>query len=149
MKRIRVNRVLLLSFVLIVIIMTLGVMIYRKAGTTLNNSNGKLDNTVYHPVSSKVTIGVEAVDLGLPSGTKWANMNVGAFLTEDYGDYYAWGETITKEEYSWNTYMVKSSSDCGSTTKDLIMVGLTDIAGTYFDVAFMKWGGSWKMPTNI
>ena len=44
------------------------------------------------------------VDLGLPSGTKWATMNVGANSPEDYGDYFAWGETSPKEVYSLSTY---------------------------------------------
>ena len=42
----------------------------------------------------------KAVDLGLPSGTKWANMNVGAKSPADYGDYFAWGETKTKSNYT-------------------------------------------------
>ena len=46
----------------------------------------------------------EAVDLGLPSGTKWASWNVGASKPEEYGHYYAWGETVTKTEYSQSTY---------------------------------------------
>ena len=48
--------------------------------------------------------GHDYVDLGLLSGTKWATMNIGASTPEDYGNYYAWGETETKEEYGWNTY---------------------------------------------
>jgi uncharacterized protein (TIGR02145 family) len=46
----------------------------------------------------------EWVDLGLPSGLLWATCNVGATTPEDYGDYYAWGETTTKEVYDWSTY---------------------------------------------
>lgn len=44
------------------------------------------------------------VDLGLPSGLLWATRNVGATSPEDYGDYFAWGETQTKEVYNWSTY---------------------------------------------
>ena len=44
------------------------------------------------------------VDLGLPSGTLWATTNVGADNPEDYGDYFAWGETKPKSDYSWETY---------------------------------------------
>ena len=44
------------------------------------------------------------VDLGLPSGLLWAECNVGATSPEGYGDHFAWGETATKDEYSWNTY---------------------------------------------
>lgn len=46
----------------------------------------------------------EYVDLGLPSGTLWATCNVGATSPEDYGDYYAWGETSTKDTYYWTNY---------------------------------------------
>jgi len=53
--------------------------------------------------TGKAPAGVEAVDLGLPSGTKWANMNVGAEKPEDYGSYFAWGETKTKNVYNWDT----------------------------------------------
>ena len=45
--------------------------------------------------------GHEYVDLGLPSGLKWATCNVGASSPEDYGDYFAWGETSPKAEYTW------------------------------------------------
>lgn len=45
---------------------------------------------------------MEAVDLGL--NVKWASSNLGASSPEDYGDYYAWGETETKEKYGWETY---------------------------------------------
>ena len=46
----------------------------------------------------------QAIDLGLPSGTKWASCNVGSNKPEEYGDYYAWGETTTKKEYSKDNY---------------------------------------------
>ncbi|MCR4816337.1 MAG: hypothetical protein K5842_04045 [Bacteroidales bacterium] len=47
---------------------------------------------------------VEWVDLGLPSGLLWASCNVGASAPEEYGDYFAWGETTTKDNYTWSTY---------------------------------------------
>ncbi len=86
------------------------------------------------------------IDLGLPSGTLWADRNVGASSTLDYGDYYAWGETETKSDYSWDTYMC-NLSQCGSSNDPVSAAGLIDIAGTQFDVAHVKWGGNWKMPT--
>ena len=46
----------------------------------------------------------EYVDLGLPSGTLWATCNVGAESPEEYGDYFAWGETESKTTYNWSTY---------------------------------------------
>ena len=56
-----------------------------------NDNGGNADN-------------VEWVDLGLPSGLLWANCNLGATSPEEYGDYYAWGETRPKEVYSWSAY---------------------------------------------
>lgn len=81
---------------------------------------------------------LEAVDLGLPSGTKWANWNIGATTPEDYGDYYAWGETESKDVYTQDTYKYFDNG------YDLIG---DDIAGTEYDVAHVKWGGSWRMPS--
>lgn len=60
---------------------------------------------------SGIADGHEWVDLGLPSGTLWATCNVGATNPEDYGDYYAWGETEVKNEYKWNTYKYGSNWD--------------------------------------
>ena len=84
----------------------------------------------------------EAVDLGLPSGTKWASCNVGATKPEEYGGYYAWGETEEKEYYDWSTYIHCDGSY--STCHDLG----SDISGTKYDVAHVKWGGNWCMPTK-
>ena len=87
------------------------------------------------------------IDLGLPSGTKWACCNVDTDHPENqsptnYGGYYAWGETETKSTYSWSTYTHYdgSSSTCHN-------LG-SDIAGTQYDVAHVKWGGSWVMPSK-
>ena len=54
--------------------------------------------------SPLATFGIDWVDLGLPSGTIWATRNVGASVPEDYGDYFAWGETAPKDYYDWSTY---------------------------------------------
>lgn len=91
-----------------------------------------------------------AVDLGLPSGLKWASFNVGATVPEEYGDYYAWGETETKEYYSQNTYAyfhVGGAVDADGFEMDL-WDDLGDISGTEYDVAHQKWGSSWRMPTQ-
>ncbi len=50
------------------------------------------------------TGGYNYVDLGLPSGTKWATCNVGATQPAEFGTYYAWGETSPKKDYSWDSY---------------------------------------------
>lgn len=91
--------------------------------------------------AQEITPGKE-VDLGLPSGTIWAGWNIGATSPEQYGDYYAWGETSTKDEYSDETNQFYNAT-IGKWT----YIG-TDISGTKYDVAYQKWGGSWKMPTQ-
>ena len=55
------------------------------------------------------------IDLGLPSGTLWAKCNLGADSPEEYGDFYAWGETESKSDYSWDTYVFGGSSSGGQT----------------------------------
>lgn len=79
------------------------------------------------------------VDLGLPSGTKWACCNVGASAPESYGNYYAWGETSPKEVYSWYTYIYINSGT-------VVNIG-SDIAGTGYDTATANWGVPWRMPS--
>ena len=81
------------------------------------------------------------IDLGLPSGTKWACCNIGASSPEGYGGYYAWGETSEKSDYDWDTYAYYNSQ-----TGKCISLG-SDIAGTSYDVAHVQWGGSWVMPS--
>jgi uncharacterized protein (TIGR02145 family) len=84
--------------------------------------------------------GGEAVDLGLPSGILWSSVNIGASSPEEYGHYYAWGETVTKAEYSQSTYQYYQNGsyvDIGS-----------DIGGTQYDVATALWGDDWRMPTK-
>lgn len=82
------------------------------------------------------------IDLGLPSGTKWACCNVGAEKPEHYGGYFAWGETTEKTRYYWDTYTHcdGSSSTCHDIGKD--------IAGTQYDAATVNWGSPWVMPSK-
>lgn len=90
--------------------------------------------------------GVEAVDLGLPSGIKWASCNVGATKPEEYGGYYAWGETEEKDDYSPETYLYyKYVSGNIYENQNWINIGL-EISGTGYDVAHVKWGENWRMP---
>lgn len=122
--------------------------------------------------------GVEAVDLGLPSGTKWANMNIGATSVTDYGTYFAWGETsgLTVEGHS-NTIAEGSiktyfSGDtyawCKGTNTTLTKYCPEEKQDTYWwdtsgttvaadnkteleyadDAARANWGGAWRMPTK-
>ena len=76
------------------------------------------------------------VDLGLPSGLKWATCNVGANSPEGYGNYYAWGETSTKSSYTYD-----NGTTCGKE--------MSDIGGNAnYDVARKQWGSSWRLPTK-
>ena len=66
---------------------------------------------------------------------------MGATKPEDDGDYYAWGETTTKSDYCWSTY-----KHCDGTKISCHDLG-SSICGTQYDVAHVKWGGSWQLPT--
>lgn len=95
------------------------------------------------------------VDLGLPSGTLWATCNVGAATPQDYGNYYAWGETTAKETYYDLESTYKYGSDYNQFTKYCYdskygKDGFTDNKTTLElsdDAAYMNWGGKWRMPT--
>lgn len=101
--------------------------------------------------------GHEYVDLGLPSGTKWATCNIGATIPEEYGDYFAWGETSPKTEYSpdnykyWNyeddehetwIYLLKYNIDCWGVEDNKKVLEPID------DAASVNWGKGWRMPTK-
>lgn len=85
------------------------------------------------------------VDLGLPSGIKWATCNIGANKPEEYGDYFAWGETKPKTIYSWSTYF--DTTDGGSTFTKYTTAGKT-MLDLEDDAARANWGGKWRMPTD-
>ena len=96
--------------------------------------------------------GYAYVDLGLPSGTKWATMNVGATKTEDYGDHFAWGETEPKEYYEWSTYKW-----CDGTYNSLTKYNVYSSYGIVDDktqlellddAANVNWGANWRLPTD-
>ena len=81
------------------------------------------------------------IDLGLPSGTKWACCNVGASSPEAYGGYVAWGERWEKGEYTFWNY-----AHFNNDKLSYYQIG-SDISGTKYDVAHVEWGDSWRMPT--
>lgn len=95
------------------------------------------------------------VDLGLPSGLKWATCNVGANAPEEYGYYFAWGEVEPKTTYNWSTYkycvdnydnLTKYCSQSGYGNN-----GFTDsktVLDPEDDAATVNWGGAWRMPTK-
>ncbi len=90
----------------------------------------------------------EMIDLGL--SVKWSSHNVGAPSPEGFGGYYAWGETEEKSDYSENTYKYVVDLDGDGhywdNSNNWINIG-SNISGTQYDVAHVKWGGSWRMPT--
>ena len=108
-------------------------------------AEAKRKNAEIQKSTSNMANGHEYVDLGLPSGLKWATCNVGANKPEDYGDYFAWGEHKPKQEYTDQTYE-HYKSFLGINRK---MVFLGEISGnTKYDTARAKWGGKWRMPTE-
>ena len=97
----------------------------------------------------------EWVDLGLPSGTLWATCNIGASTPEEYGDYFAWGETARKVVYDWNTYKWCNGSEYTMTkyctNSNNGYNGFTDDKTELEpedDAAYVNWGASWRMPTK-
>ena len=94
------------------------------------------------------------IDLGLPSGLLWATCNVGANAPEEYGDYFAWGETTPKENYNWSTYRYCNGSSSALTkycnNSSYGNDGFTDALTTLEssdDAATANWGSGWRMPT--
>ena len=97
------------------------------------------------------------VDLGLPSGTLWATCNIGADTPEDFGDYFAWGETAPKDVYDWKSYRYgQIVNGCFAMTKyctdslwglDGFVDNLT-VLEPDDDVATVAWGKDWRMPTK-
>lgn len=119
-----------------------------------NNGNGQNDSIVDDSV---ILSGHDYIDLGLPSGTLWATCNVGATHPEDFGDYFAWGETTPKEVYDWKSYkygnctferfeMTKYCTDScwglNGFVDNLIILELVD------DAATSNWGADWRMATK-
>lgn len=118
-----------------------GVMsVVKTDGSVIEFTPGEVERIVFDVTkqasSASDDMAQQAVDLGL--SVKWANMNVGAQSPEDYGGYYAWGETKEKEDYSADTYLYYENGykEIGE-----------DICGTKYDVARTQWGGNWRMPT--
>ncbi len=100
------------------------------------------------------TASVTWVDLGLPSGLLWADRNVGAQSPEDYGNYYAWGETSTKEVYDWSTYAYGNDYDALTKYCNMSNYGLngfTDNLTTLEasdDAATVNLGGNARTPRD-
>ena len=113
-------------------------------------------------ISNSGTInGRDYIDLGLPSGTLWATCNIGASNPEDYGDYFAWGETSGyksgKRNFNWPNYKYNSDSPsdnypgyitkyCKSSTYGKVD-GLTELVVSD-DAAYVNWDSNWRMPSK-
>ena len=108
----------------------------EQKGTTKKVEFSKNTEQIKDALTTGKHYGHDWVDLGLPSGLKWATCNVGASSPSDYGDYYAWGEISTKSSYDEN-----NSTTYGKK--------IGDIAGNpTYDVVRAKWHGSWRLPTE-
>ena len=118
--------------------------------------------TVTEPATGTIN-GYEWVNLGLPSGLKWATCNVGSSAPEDYGDYFAWGDAETyyssldpltwkygKNGYNWESYEWGDGNVFGKYNTDRLH-GVVDNLTTLEladDAARANWGGDWRMPTD-
>ena len=126
-------------------------------GFTLNIYNGSVDPIFTKTTTTDLTVELnkvkkmntlevtlhEYVDLGLPSGLLWATCNIGANAPEEYGDYFAWGETTPKSVYDWDNYQFW---DGNNLTKYNESDGLTTLLPED-DAAVANWGNGWRIPT--
>ncbi len=116
----------------------------------------KVDSLVFTEDTADASDSHEWVDLGLPSGTLWATCNVGANSPEEYGDYFAWGETKPKSDYDWDTYKYCKGS-YNTMTKYCTTLSISNSYGTVDnktelepsdDAATANWGSEWQMPSR-
>ena len=131
-------------------LMAQGVIVYKTDGTQVKYPYEEIDSIVTYSVGGDVeddpvvspTDG-KAVNLGL--SVKWASCNVGADSPEEYGDYFAWGETETK-----SSYYESNSVTYGLSISELKSRGIIGADGNLtaaYDAATANWGGNWRMPT--
>lgn len=102
----------------------------KKKATTVRRPTTGAKRTVQSTTASKPKL----IDLGLPSGTKWADRNLGATSVTSFGSYYAFGETLPKQTFSKSNYK-------GNAT-------YPNIASTENDAATKKYGKGWSVPTK-
>lgn len=116
--------------------------IHYKSGQTVEYNMDNIDYVEFvEKKQNNTQVSSEwAVDLGL--SVKWASYNVGATSPEQYGELYAWGETTTKDEYKKENYLYYDAN-----SESYVDIG-TNIANTDYDVAHVKWGNNWRMPTH-
>lgn len=130
------------------------VVLHMAGNQTFECSISQLDSITFVGDDLIIEEEHEWVDLGLPSGTLWATCNVGANSPEEYGDYFAWGETEPKDNYNWSTYKYCKGSE-NSLTKYCFEYfsgynGFTDNITELLsedDAATANWGDGWQMPS--
>ena len=147
MKQLRIILVTAACLFIVTQLSAQGVKIVKKGGLAVDYNYSKIERIEVKYDEAKADT---AVDLGLPSGLKWAKFNIGATVPEEHGGYFAWGEIAEKGVYSWGWYMCKQD-ECG-TVSDPIIKSYSSI-NTYvltaaYDVARQKWGEGWRMPTQ-
>lgn len=130
-----------------------GEIIGKKEGTAVITAKVAANNSIAATCSVTVfdDYSYKAVDLGL--SVKWSSCNIGAFFPEDYGVYFAWGETSPKSIYNWPTLKYCSDEDGRYFSKYVIdsdfgkVDGMTSLEPCD-DAAHKYWGGTWRMPTE-
>lgn len=114
----------------------------RPAGSAVH-PKPQPSSVTHSPLSGNFK-GHDYVNLGLPSGTLWATCNIGATNPEEYGDYFAWGETKPKHDYNWTNYF--DTNDNGESFIKYNSDGGTIDLAYSDDAAYMNWGSGWRMP---
>lgn len=107
-----------------------------------SDEGGLCGQSANRPSSCDSHLGL-AVDLGLPSGTRWALCNLGANMPEEFGDHYAWGETEVKDYYGWDSHACQGKERPWPHEPSMCFE-LSDR-----DVVRVKWGFNWRMPTLV
>ena len=132
------------SLIMLAIMMAAGAMAQKMVVKTTDQQMVMFDI----PNVESVSFVDGYVDLGLPSGTLWATCNVGASSPEEYGDFFAWGETEPKSEYAWTNYFDYDADDASNRYKKYNNDGgLTELLPED-DAAAANWGEGWQMPSK-
>ena len=143
----------LLFMLLVLMSMAVGSMTLVSCGDDEVEPNTPGKNAEQNTTDVAVT---DYVDLGLPSGTLWATCNIGATSPEEYGNYFAWGETKPydkngKTTFSWSTYKWCNGSDNTQTKYNTSSSYGTVDNKTELDLeddaAYVNWGKQWRMPS--
>lgn len=160
---IKVLLIVMASIMSVSDVLAQGIIVYKSDGTVDKISYAAIDSIVTYADYKDETSNEkeedgkkpdnsthESVDLGL--SVKWATCNIGASSPEEYGDYFAWGETETKDDYSWESYKWCNGTQ-NTITKYCTDENVGNVDGRTIltlsdDVAHVKWGNNWRMPTQ-